>query len=72
MMAPPGTPPDRVRILREAYLRALKDPELLAEARRGQWVVDPVPGEELQSLAERVMVQPSPVVEQVKKILRVK
>ncbi|MGE5303321.1 MAG: tripartite tricarboxylate transporter substrate-binding protein [Alphaproteobacteria bacterium] len=72
MMAPPGTPADRVRILREAYLRALKDPELVAEAQRGHWVIDPVPGEELQNLAEHVMVQPPPVVEQVKKILRVK
>ena len=73
MMAPPGTPPDRVRILRDAYLlSALKDPELLAEAQRGQWVIDPVSGEELQNLAERVMVQPPAVVEQVKKILRVK
>jgi hypothetical protein len=30
MMAPPGTPPDRVKILREAYLMAMRDPELIA------------------------------------------
>ena len=29
-------PPDRVKILREAYLKALKDPELVAEAQKGQ------------------------------------
>lgn len=72
MMAPPGTPADRVKILRDAYAHALKDPELIAEAQKGGWVIEPVSGEELQSLAERIMVQPPDVVNQVKKILRVK
>jgi len=71
MMAPPGTPPDRVKILREAYARALRDPELLAQAQKGRWVVEPVAGEELQGLAERIMNQPLQVVEQVKRIMKV-
>jgi tripartite-type tricarboxylate transporter receptor subunit TctC len=70
MMAPPSTPADRVKVLREAYARALKDPELIAEAQKGQWDIEPVSGEELQSLADRIMVQPPAVVKQVKKILR--
>ena len=72
MMAPPGTPADRVKILRDAYSKALSDPELVAEAQKGGWLIEPVSGEELQSLAERIMVQPPDVVNQVKKILRVK
>jgi tripartite-type tricarboxylate transporter receptor subunit TctC len=72
MMAPPGTPLDRVTILREAYLKAMRDPGLIAEAHKAGWVIDPVSGEELQALAERIMVQPPQVVEQVKKILRSK
>ena len=70
MMAPPGTPVDRVKILREAYSKAMRDPELIAEAQKARWVIEPVSGEELQSLAERLMVQPAEVVNQVKKILR--
>ena len=72
MMAPPGTPADRVQILREAYLKAMGDPELIAEAQKARWVIEPVPGDELQAVAERIMVQPPQVVEQVKRILRVK
>ncbi len=72
MMAPPGTPPERVKILRESYARAMRDPELIAEAQKGGWVIEPVSGEELQSLADRLMVQPAEVVNQVKKILRAK
>src|SRR5215208_2302822 len=72
MMAPPGTPAEQVKILREAYLKALRDPELSAEAQKARWVIDPVSGEEIQATAARIMVQPPQVVEQVKKILRVK
>jgi tripartite-type tricarboxylate transporter receptor subunit TctC len=32
----PNTPPDRVTILREAFAKAIKDPELLAEAKKAK------------------------------------
>jgi hypothetical protein len=50
----------------------LRDPELIAEAQKGESVIEPISGEELQSLAERTMVQPPDVVNQVKNILRTK
>jgi tripartite-type tricarboxylate transporter receptor subunit TctC len=65
----PGVPADRVAILREAYAQAMKDPELLADAKKAKLDVEPSRGEELQSLAREVMDQPPEVVEQVKKIL---
>ncbi|MFQ5851318.1 MAG: Bug family tripartite tricarboxylate transporter substrate binding protein [Candidatus Binatia bacterium] len=65
----PGVPPDRVRILRAAYAKALKDPQLLAEAKKGKMDVDPTPGKEVQALVNRVMNQPPEVVERVKKIM---
>ena len=40
----------------------LRDPELIAEAQKGEWAIEPVSGEELQSLAERFMVQSPDVV----------
>lgn len=66
LMAPPGTPPDRVKILREAYDKATKDPELVAEAKKGRVEVNPTKGEELQSMAKGVMDQPPEVIEKVK------
>lgn len=69
MMAPPGTPPDKVKILREAYAKTLRDPELLAEAKKGRMDANPSPGEELQELAKKVMDQPPEVIEKVKKLL---
>ena len=69
ILATPGTPPDRVNVLREAFAKALKDPELLAEAKKGRMDVDPSTGEELQALVNEVMDQPKEVIERVKKIL---
>ena len=69
MFAPPGTAPEQVKILREAYTMAMKDPDLLAEAKKGRMDVDPTPGEELQALVRKVMDQPADVLRRVKEIL---
>jgi len=67
MMPPPGTPANRVKILCEAYAKTLKDPELISEAQKGQWEIEPVSGEELQRLANQIMVQQAAVVNQATK-----
>jgi tripartite-type tricarboxylate transporter receptor subunit TctC len=69
IIAGPGTPPDRVNILRQAFNQAMKDPELLAEAKKGRMDVDPTTGEVLEKLATRVLDQPPEVLARVKKIL---
>jgi len=69
IMATPGTPPDRVKTLREALVKVLKDPELLAEAKKAKMDVEYSSGEELESLVKEVLDQPPEVVEQVRKFL---
>ncbi len=44
----PGTPKDRVQLLRKAFLDTLKDPEFLQEAQKAKVEVDPMTGEELE------------------------
>jgi tripartite-type tricarboxylate transporter receptor subunit TctC len=68
IFAAPGTPTDRVKILRDAHAKSMKDPELIAEANKGKMDMDPSTGEELQELTKEVMAQPREVVEQAKKI----
>ena len=69
MMVTPGTPPDRVKILREAYVKTLSDPDVLEEAKKGRMDVDPATGEELETLVKEIFDSPPEVVERVKKIL---
>ena len=67
--APPETPAERVKILREAYAKALGDPELLDEASKRSWDVEPVSGEELESRSKEVIAQPADVIERMKWVL---
>ncbi len=68
LMASPGTPADRVAVLRAAYEKVVKDPELLAEAKKMRIDVVPVSGEKLQGMAKEVMNQPPEVTAQIKKL----
>jgi len=69
MVAPPGVPADRVKLLREAYTRALKDPDLIAEVDRQRLDMEPSSGEEIQALIKELMEQKREVIERVKKLL---
>jgi tripartite-type tricarboxylate transporter receptor subunit TctC len=69
IFATPGTPADRVKLLRNSFEQALKDPELLAEAKKGRMDVDPTTGESLEKLANQILAQPPEVIARVKKIL---
>ena len=64
-----GIAPDRLKILREAYLKTLKDPELIAETKRQRWDIDPLSGEDMEQLAKEVMSQPKDVIERMKWVL---
>ena len=69
ILATPGIPPDRVKILRDAYVNMLKDSEFVAEAKKRQWEIKPVSGERLEALAKEVIQQPADIVERMKKVM---
>jgi tripartite-type tricarboxylate transporter receptor subunit TctC len=69
IMSSPGTPPDRVKILRDAFTKTMKDPALIADANKRKWDLDPTSGDRLESVAKEIMVQPQEVIERVKKLL---
>lgn len=69
MVSTPGIPPERVKILREAYMKALNDPELLADVKRRGWEASPVSGAELETIAKEVIAQPVEVIERMRKLL---
>ena len=61
--APPGMPPDRVKVLRDAFDATMKDPEFLTEMRRMKLEVRPVPGAKLDELVREVYSYPADVVQ---------
>jgi tripartite-type tricarboxylate transporter receptor subunit TctC len=63
---PPGVPADRVAALRKAFMDALRDPELRAEGEKLGLDLDPIAGEELQKIAEKIYATPPDIVERAK------
>ena len=67
--APPGTPKERVKILRNAFQETLQDPEFQAEAKKAQLDLDPVSGEEVaETIARFAKISPS-LLQKLKDIL---
>jgi len=69
LVAPPGLSAEKLRILREAFAKAARDPELLAEARMKDLAVVAAGGEELQTLAREVIAQPPEIVACMKRLV---
>jgi tripartite-type tricarboxylate transporter receptor subunit TctC len=66
---PPGTPKDRVQILRKAFEAALKDPEFLADAKKSDLTVNPVSGEEVDKTIAGLFKLDPAVVSKLKETL---
>jgi tripartite-type tricarboxylate transporter receptor subunit TctC len=62
-LAPAGTPPDRVATLGRAFAATMKDPEFLADAKRTRNDIEPLLGEHVQQVVEKLFASPRNVVE---------
>ena len=69
VLVTPGTPRDRIKILRDSFRNVMKDADLLAEAKKSRMDVEYTAGEELEALLKEVLTQPPEVIEQARKIL---
>ena len=66
---PPGTPKERIQLLRTAFQETLKDKAFLAEAEKAKLTLDPVTGEELEKLAADLMTLDPALIGKLKEIL---
>jgi tripartite-type tricarboxylate transporter receptor subunit TctC len=68
MIATPGMPADRIKILRDACSKAFKEPEVVEEAKKTKLDLEVLGGAEVEAQIREVMNQPKEVVERVKKL----
>ena len=66
---PPGTPADRVAVLRKAFTETIADPELQADAKKMNIEAAPTNGVDLQQIVQKLYETPRPVIERVKKAM---
>jgi hypothetical protein len=68
-VAPPGTPPDRVAILRAAFTATMTDPRFLADAARMRAEIAPVSAETLHSLIAEAYAAPPARIARAREVL---
>jgi tripartite-type tricarboxylate transporter receptor subunit TctC len=61
-LAPPGLPPERLALLRRAFMETMKDPAFLAEAQKIKLEITPVDGEAVQKLVAEIYATPPDIV----------
>ena len=69
LVAPPGVPADRIKILRDAFDKSVKDPALLAAAEKRRLEMDPGTGNELEALSKEVIAASPDIVQRMQKLL---
>jgi tripartite-type tricarboxylate transporter receptor subunit TctC len=66
---PPGTPKDRVQLLRRAFAATMGDPAFLADAEKAKLEIEPLAGDELERVVERLFKVEPAMVTRLKSIL---
>ena len=69
---PPQVPKERVRTLQKAFIDALKDSQLLAEAKKAKLEIDPVDGPGIEKMVNGLYEMEPAIVNRVKQLLQSK
>ncbi len=69
-VAPPDLPPDRLKMLRDAFSATMKDREFIEDARKAKLDVEPEDGEHLEALIKKIYATPKPIVEKIGKLIQ--
>ena len=68
---PPGTPKDRVEILRKAFMATMKDADFLTEMKKSNFAINPLPGEQVEKIITGFFKLPPAQVARLKEVLGV-
>ncbi len=69
-VAPPGLPPDRLKILRDAFAATMADPDFVAEVGLRKLTLDPDSGENLEALIKKTYATPKPIIDRIAKLIQ--
>ena len=69
-VAPPGTPAEVMKVLRDAFANASKDKELLAEAKKSKMTIDFASAEEALKIVREVLSQPAEMAREIGKYIK--
>lgn len=69
-IAPPGTSPEQLEILRKAFDATMADPQFLADAEKVRIDIEPLSGARVQEVVAKLYTAPKEVVERARQAIR--
>ena len=66
LAGPPETPSDRLEILRNATMRAMRDPEFVEDVKKLNFDIEPMDAEETAKVANRLFATPAEAVARIR------
>src|SRR5580704_5390837 len=69
-VAPPGLPPDRLKMVQDAFAATMKDPDFIAETQLRKLNLDPSDGEQLEALVKKTYATPKPTIDRIAKLIQ--
>ena len=69
-VAPPDLPPERLKMLRDAFAATMKDPEFVSDVQRSKLDLEPIDGEHLATLIAKIYATPKPIIERVSNLIK--
>jgi hypothetical protein len=69
-IAPPNMPADRAKMLQDAFMATMKDPEFVADATKQKLPVNPKDGAYLAALINKIYATPKPIVNRVAELIK--
>jgi tripartite-type tricarboxylate transporter receptor subunit TctC len=69
-IAPPGLPPDRLKMVQDAFAATMTDPDFIAETKLRKLVLDPEDGAQLEALVQKTYATPKPIIDRIAKLIQ--
>jgi tripartite-type tricarboxylate transporter receptor subunit TctC len=69
-VAPPDLPPDRLKMLRDAFMATMKDPEFVSDVQRSKLDLEPEDGEHIAALIAKIYATPRPIIDRVANLIK--
>ena len=69
-VAPPNMPPDRAKMLRDAFMATMKDSEFLSDVKKNNLDADPDDGDHVLSILKQMYATPKSIVEKVGALMK--
>jgi tripartite-type tricarboxylate transporter receptor subunit TctC len=72
ILTAPNVPADRVKALRQAFADTMRDPQFIEAAKQANMEINPMEGDELQQVVEKIVSSPPRILAMVKDAIAIK